>query len=167
MAEVWQGKVWVVGDDLDTDNIIGARYLQLPDLKQMATHTLELVLPDFASGVRPGDFVVAGENFGMGSSREHAVHVLKTLGVRALLAESFARVFFRNALNTGLPCLECPGIRTAVQPEDQLSVNPAAQTVEVERTGQRLSLPPVGDIVLELMTAGGLVPYLRKRHASA
>ena len=118
-----QGKIFKFHNDLDTDQIIASQYLLLPNLDEMKGHAFESLDPDFAKKVKPGDFVVGGENFGCGSSREQAPGVLKALGVQAVIAKSFARIFFRNAINIGLPILECPAASEAINEGDIVSVN--------------------------------------------
>ncbi|HEV2166439.1 MAG TPA: 3-isopropylmalate dehydratase, partial [Thermoplasmata archaeon] len=109
MREVIEGRVWVLGKDVDTDQIISGKYLTIIDPEELKKHVFEIALPEFAQGARPGDIVVADENFGCGSSREHAPQALRAIGVSAILADSFARIMFRNAINLGLPAIEVRG----------------------------------------------------------
>ena len=117
------GKVWKYGDDVNTDLIVPGKYLELVDPQEMALHAMEGIDPEFPQRITQGDVVVGGANFGCGSSREHAPLALKYAGVGAVIAESFARIFYRNAINVGLPALECPGIIEAVDQGDQLEVD--------------------------------------------
>lgn len=153
-------RVWRLGDDVDTDQIIAARYLSLRDLDAMARHALESALPGFAEGVGPGDVIVAGENFGCGSSREHAVLVLKRLGVAAVLCASAARTFYRNAFNNGLPVLECPELVAVLAAGEEVDVDVGAGRVVRRSTGTEYALRPLPPFMAAILAAGGLVPYL-------
>ena len=157
------GRAWVFGDDVDTDVLAPGPYIKGP-VEELARHCLEALDPDFATEVRPGDVVVAGENFGMGSSREQAVMALKLLGVRGVVARSFARIFFRNAINLGLPVLVTPEAGS-IRPGDMISVDPAAGVVENRTTGARLAAEPLPPHLLELIADGGLLPHLKKKLA--
>jgi len=125
MKKKIKGKAWVVGDDIDTDQIYHGQYLPLTDPKEMARHAMEFVpgMENFAREVKPDDIIVAGKNFGCGSSREHAVICLKENKVACVLAESFARIFYRNSINLGFPLLECPGISKKVKTKDELEID--------------------------------------------
>ncbi|HXF69178.1 MAG TPA: 3-isopropylmalate dehydratase small subunit [Thermoflexus sp.] len=159
----FQGHAWVFGDNIDTDVIIPGRYLNTTDPKELAAHCMEGVDPEFPRKVRPGDIVVAGRNFGSGSSREHAPISLKAAGVSCVIAKSFARIFFRNAINIGLPVLECPEAVEAVQPGDELEVRLDTGEIRHLRTGQVFRAKPYPPFMLELIRAGGLIPYTRAR----
>ena len=126
-----QGKIFKFHNDLDTDQIIASQYLLLPNLDEMKGHAFESLDPDFAKKVKPGDFVVGGENFGCGSSREQAPGVLKALGVQAVIAKSFARIFFRNAINIGLPAIVCKDLPDAVENGDTMILHMSEGTAEV------------------------------------
>lgn len=156
------GKAWVFGDDIDTDVIVPARYLHLPSLQEMARHTMEPVAPGFAAQVRPGDIIVAGENFGSGSSREFAALVWKELGVGAIVAESYARLFYRNALNNGLLVLEVPGITSAVSTGDQLQIDVEGGEIRNLTRRSSLAISPLPDFARELLAEGGLKGFLQK-----
>ncbi|MFP5299397.1 MAG: 3-isopropylmalate dehydratase small subunit [Actinomycetota bacterium] len=160
------GRAFVYGDNVDTDVIIPARYLTTTDEAELARHALEDLDPDFASSVQPGDVVVAGENFGSGSSREHAAVCLKAAGVGAVVASSFARIFFRNAINTGLPIAVCPEAVAGISVGDQVEVDVAAGTVRNVTTGREYVAEPLPDFVMEIVAAGGLIPWVRQRVAS-
>jgi len=158
-----EGRVWKYGDDVDTDVIIPARYLNVSDPAQLAVHCMEDLDPTFARQVQPGDIVVAGENFGAGSSREHAPLALKAAGVGCIIARSFARIFYRNAINIGLPILECPQAVEETEAGDVLTVDLEAGTITNHRTGRTYQAPPFPPFVMGIIRAGGLVPYVRQR----
>jgi len=161
---VFRGRAWVVGDDIDTDMIYHGSYLPLTDPEEMAKHALEYVpgMEDFTEKVQPGDILVAGKNFGCGSSREHAVITLQYNDVSAVVAESFSRIFYRNAVNLGFPIIEVPGITQAVETGDDLEVD--ANTGIVRNVTKRTELKghPLSGLEKEIMTAGGLFGYLKK-----
>jgi 3-isopropylmalate/(R)-2-methylmalate dehydratase small subunit len=157
------GRAFVFGDDINTDILAPGRWMRLPPAG-LAAHCLEDVDPSFAGAVRAGDFVVAGRNFGMGSSREQAAVSLKILGVSAILATSFARIFYRNAINVGLPTLVYPAA-ASVRDGDELLVDPVSGRVEnrTQRTlGAATPLPPH---LMEMVREGGLIPHLKARFA--
>jgi 3-isopropylmalate/(R)-2-methylmalate dehydratase small subunit len=156
-----QGKVWKFGDNIDTDVIIPARYLVTTDPATLAAHCMEDLDQAFASSVQPGDIMVGGRNFGCGSSREHAPISIKGAGIACVIAESFARIFFRNAINIGLPILESVEAARDAQPGDTLSVDLRAGTITNQRTGQTYQAKPYPPFVLEIIQAGGLVAYTR------
>jgi 3-isopropylmalate/(R)-2-methylmalate dehydratase small subunit len=154
-----KGKAWNYGDDVNTDFILPGRYLELTDPKKLAEHAMEGIDTGFAKNVKKGDIVVGGRNFGLGSSREHAPIALKNAGVDAVVAESFARIFYRNAFNLGLAAVECPGISKAVKTGDQIEVDLASGVVKVN--GKQLKAKPLPPFMVTLLSEGGLVPYLR------
>ncbi len=160
-----KGRVWTFGDDISTDHIITGKYLGTTDARVFAEHAFEAVDPTWAKKVQPGDILVAGDNFGCGSSREQAPVALKTLGISTILANSFARIFFRNAINLGFPVLECPGLRAKVEAGDVIEVDMAHGEVHLPDGGvmRFKALPPN---VLEILEAGGLVPKLRRELAA-
>ena len=163
MRDVKQkGKVWMFGDDVNTDLIIPGKYLELVDPEEMAEHAMEGIDPDFPKKIQEGDIVVGGTNFGCGSSREHAPLALKYAGICAVIAESFARIYYRNSINIGLPALECPGITEAVEDGDTVEVDVTGGTVKNTRTGAKLSFTPLPGFMVEVLNDGGLVPYLKK-----
>ncbi|GAB4188230.1 MAG: 3-isopropylmalate dehydratase small subunit [Thalassobaculales bacterium] len=159
-----EGRAWVFGDNIDTDVLAPGIYMKGP-IETMARHCLESVDPAFAAGVRPGDIVVGGLNFGLGSSREQAAQVLTVLGVGAVLAASFARIFYRNALNLGLPVLFCPQARS-IGAGDRLRVDPAAGRVDNLTRGTSLACDPIPPHLLAMIADGGLLPHLKKRIAA-
>jgi 3-isopropylmalate/(R)-2-methylmalate dehydratase small subunit len=156
-----EGKVWKYGNNIDTDVIIPARYLVTTDPKVLAAHCMEDLDESFAQNVQPGDIMVGGANFGCGSSREHAPISIKGAGVSCIVAESFARIFFRNAINIGLPILESAEAARDAQPGDSLSVDLTAGTITNARTGKTYQAKPFPPFVLQIIEAGGLVPYTR------
>ena len=154
-------KAWVFGDNVDTDAIAPGRYLKF-DIGEVARHCMETIEPAFASTVRKGDIVVAGRNFGAGSSREQAPEALKHLGVSALIAESYAGLFYRNAINLGLPALVCPQAKR-IRPGDDIEVDPASGRLANRTTGEELRCEPIPEFLMQLIRDGGLVPHLEKR----
>lgn len=158
-----RGRVWKYGDNVDTDVIIPARYLNTSDPGELAKHAMEDLDPSFAASVMPGDLIVAGRNFGCGSSRQHAPMALKAAGVSAVLAVSFARIFFRNAVNIGLPVVEVESIQEEVEQGDVLELDLLSGTVANERTGKVLSFVPLPPFLLEIVELGGLAEYVRRR----
>ncbi|MGQ9780278.1 MAG: 3-isopropylmalate dehydratase small subunit [Bacillota bacterium] len=157
-----QGRVHRFGDDIDTDKIIPARYLNTSDPAELARHCLEDEDPTFAGRVRPGDIIVAGENFGCGSSREHAPLAIKAAGVACVIAKSFARIFYRNAINIGLPILECPEI-DGVETGHELAVELERGEITDLTTGRTYRAAPFPPFMQELIAAGGLVNYVRRK----
>ncbi len=158
------GRAWVFGDDIDTDVLAPGAYMK-GSIETLAAHCLEAVDPAFAREVRPGDVVVAGKNFGMGSSREQAPQALKHLGVSAVIARSFAGIFYRNALNLGLPALESRDV-ARIGPGDRIEVEPEAGTLRNLTTGETLTAEPLPAFLVEMLRDGGLVPHLEKRFAA-
>ncbi len=155
------GNAWVFGDNISTDLIAPGRLFHLrSNLPELAKHVLEDADPAFAMKVKPGDFVVAGGNFGLGSSREHAPTIIKLAGVSAVLANSFARIFFRNAINVGLPVIQCDTSR--IETGDELEVDLAAGTVRDMTKGFTLTFPPLPGIMRTILEDGGLVAHIRK-----
>jgi 3-isopropylmalate dehydratase small subunit len=165
MKMILRGKAWKFGADVDTDLIIPARYLNTSDPKELAKHCMEDADPAFAGKVSPGDFIVAGNNFGCGSSREHAPIAIKTAGVSCVVAASFARIFYRNAFNLGLPILESPEAAEAVKTGDELEVDLATGKITNRSQGRIYQAQPVPSFMQELLAAGGLMPYVMKRLA--
>jgi 3-isopropylmalate/(R)-2-methylmalate dehydratase small subunit len=157
------GRVWRFGDDIDTDVLAPGLYMKSP-LAELAKHCLESVDPRFAKEVRPGDIVVAGRNFGMGSSREQAAQALQALGVAAVLAKSFAGIFYRNALNYGLLALTCAEV-DRIKAGDRLAIDGVKGEAVVEATGERIACEPLPEHLLEMIEDGGLVAHLEKKLA--
>ena len=152
------------GNDVDTDVIIPARYLNTSAPEELATHCMEDIDPTFAGRVKPGDMLVAGRNFGCGSSREHAPLAIKASGVSCVIAETFARIFYRNALNIGLPILECPSAANAIAAGDEVSVDLETGEIKDITTGQAFHAEPFPTFMMELIAAGGLAAYLKGRN---
>jgi 3-isopropylmalate/(R)-2-methylmalate dehydratase small subunit len=165
MKTTFTGPAWVFGDSIDTDMITPGKYLAIIDPKGLAEHLLEGKDPTFAKKVKPGDILVAGENFGCGSSREHAVAAMKGAQIGCVVADSFARIFYRNALNLALPLMEVPGVGKATQDGDQVTVDLTAGTVTNARTGQVLKGVPLTEKAVELLEAGGLINIVRRKLA--
>ncbi|SMC86808.1 3-isopropylmalate dehydratase small subunit [Sporomusa malonica] len=158
----FSGKVWRYGDNVDTDVIIPARYLNTANMKELAAHAMEDIDPSFAGKVQQGDIIVAGKNFGCGSSREHAPGALKAAGVACVVAESFARIFYRNAINIGLPLIELGEGEINIKAGDTLSVDLAGGVAENLATGERFVVPALPGFIQEIAQAGGLVDYTRQ-----
>ena len=161
-----EGRVWKYGDNIDTDAIIPARYLNTTSEQELASHCMEDWDPSFIKGVQPGDIVVAGKNFGCGSSREHAPLALKAAGISCVVAETFARIFFRNSLNIGLPILECPEAAQAARAGDILEIDLSTGTIRNVDTGATYEATPYPEFMLALIDAGGLVEYTRRKIAA-
>ena len=156
-----RGKAFKFGDDISTDHITPGRLLHLrSNLPELAKHVLEDADPTFAQRVKKGDFVVAGKNFGLGSSREHAPLVIKMSGVSAILAKSVARIFFRNAINVGLPVLICD--TTGIKDGDELEVDLETGEITNLTNGTELHFSPMPEIMLHILNEGGLIPYIKK-----
>ncbi len=155
------GRVWKYGDDVNTDVIFPGKYTySITDRKEMAQHALEDLDPGFVRNVRPGDIIVAAKNWGCGSSREQAVICLKEVGVAAIVARSFARIYFRNCINEGLPIVTCDAVDT-VETGDEITIDFEAGTVTTP--GGQYTFPPLAPSVMEILDAGGLVPHVRKK----
>ena len=156
-----KGKAFKFGDNISTDHITPGRLAHLrSNLPELAKHVMEDADPTFASRVKPGGFVVAGNNFGLGSSREHAPLIIKMAGVSAILAKSVARIFFRNAINLGLPVLICD--TTLIDDGDELEVDLAAGTVKDLTNGNQLAFGKIPEAMLRILEEGGLIPYIQK-----
>jgi len=154
-------RAWVFGDNVDTDVIAPGRYMKF-GIEEIAPHCFEAVVPEFARAVRPGDVVVGGRNFGAGSSREQAPAVLKHLGVAALVAESFAGLFYRNALNLGLPAVICPDARR-IRDGEEIRVHADKGRIENLTTGETLACEAIPEHLMEIVRDGGLLAHLDKR----
>jgi 3-isopropylmalate dehydratase small subunit len=161
----FKGRAWVYGDNVDTDVIIPARYLSTSEPSELAPHCMEDIDPSFAGAVSRGDVIVAGANFGCGSSREHAPIAIKAAGVSCVIAASYARIFYRNAINIGLPILECPEISRpgAVSKGDELEIDLASGEITNTANGMAFKAAPSPEFLRSLFAAGGLVPYVRER----
>ena len=162
-AMVFEGTVHAYGRDVDTDVIIPARYLNSSDSAELGAHCMEDLDADFVARVQPGDVIVARENFGCGSSREHAPLAIKAAGVSCVVAASFARIFYRNALNIGLPIVVCPAAAAEARSGDRLRVDAAAGLVENLTQGTRYQGDAFPPFMQELIARGGLLPYVKAR----
>ncbi|OYT55042.1 MAG: 3-isopropylmalate dehydratase small subunit [Candidatus Altiarchaeales archaeon ex4484_2] len=162
MVERIEGRVWLFGDNVDTDQIIPAEYLVTGDMNELAQHAFERVRPGFSSGVEEGDLIVAGENFGCGSSREHAPRALIGAGVSCVIAKSFARIFYRNSINIGLPVVECD-VQTG--DGDRVEVDFKKGRIRNLTTGVGYDFPSMPPFVLRLVESGGLISYVKKQLA--
>lgn len=159
-------KVYKYGDNVDTDVIIPARYLNAPDERSLASHCMEDIDAQFAATVEAGDIVVGGSNFGCGSSREHAPLAIKACGVKCVIAKSFARIFYRNAINIGLPIMECPEAVDGISAGDTVSVNFDTGVIVNEATGQQFQAAPFPGFVNGIIENGGLLKSLKARGAA-
>ncbi|HOE19194.1 MAG TPA: 3-isopropylmalate dehydratase small subunit [Syntrophorhabdaceae bacterium] len=156
-----KGRVWKFGDNVDTDVMTSGKYLNLP-MDEMKGHTFEAMRPEFAQQAKPGDVIVAGRNFGCGSSRETAPAALKALGIGAVVAESFARIFYRNAIAIGLPAVICPGAASLGSDGDEAEVDLASRKVTDHTSGKVLEFPAFPDEMLKVLEAGGIEPLLKQ-----
>lgn len=156
-----QGKTWKYGDNVDTDVIIPARYLNTPDASELAKHCMEDIDTSFAAKVQKGEIMIAGKNFGCGSSREHAPLAIKTCGIACVIAASFARIFYRNALNIALPILECPEAAESIKAGDEVEVDFDTGIIVDKTTGKSFQAEPFPPFMQDLIKAGGLAAYMK------
>jgi 3-isopropylmalate/(R)-2-methylmalate dehydratase small subunit len=162
--EMITGRVWKYGDNVNTDVIFPGKYTYtITDPDQMREHALEDLDPDFRDGVKPGDVIVAGTNWGCGSSREQAVTCIKAIGVGAIIAKSFARIYYRNCLNAALPALTCPELIDQVEHGDEITVDLSQGQISLGE--KQFSFPPLPDSLQSMFAAGGLIPYTRQKLA--
>ena len=154
-------KVWRYGDHVDTDVIIPARYLNIADFKELSEHAMEDIDTSFAANVQPGDIMVAGRNFGCGSSREHAPIVLQQKGIKCIIADSFARIFYRNAINIGLPALEIGKEVEKIEAGDELTVDLAKGEINIVNKGITIHTNPLPEFVQKIADAGGLINFVK------
>lgn len=157
-----KGTAWKFGNDIDTDIIVPGRYLIYTDEETLASHCMEGLDADFDQKCKKGDFIVAGTNFGCGSSREHAPIALKGVGVSAVIAESFARIFYRNATNVGVPLLEAPGITEIIDNGDEIEVDMDEGTITASN-GKKIEFKKLPPFMLEILNQGGLIEYLKNK----
>ena len=157
------GKVYKYGDNVDTDVIIPARYLNAPSPEELAKHCMEDIDASFATTVQPGDIMVGGANFGCGSSREHAPIAIRACGVRCVIAASFARIFYRNSINIGFPILECPEAAAAIKNGDTVSVDFASGVIHDDTTGESFQAAAFPPFIQKIIEHDGLLPYLKVR----
>lgn len=158
-----RGSVFKYGDNVDTDVIIPARYLNTSDARELASHCMEDIDPSFIQNVKPGDIILGGSNFGCGSSREHAPLAIKTAGVSCVIAKNFARIFYRNAINIGLPILECVEASEAIHNGDTVAVDFASGQIENITRGETYQSKPFPNFIRGIIDAGGLLEYIAKR----
>lgn len=163
MTNSFSGKAWKYGDHIDTDVIIPARYLVSSDEAVLGKYCMEDIDKDFVRKMSRGDMIVAGENFGCGSSREHAPIAIKGAGCSCVIAASFARIFYRNAINVGLPIFECPEAAASIETGDEVTVDPVSGTIENRTKGMTFRVAPFAPFLQELISEGGLIPYARRR----
>ena len=161
-SDIMKGQAWKFGDDIDTDIIVPGRYLIYTDEETLSKHCMEGLDPEFSNKCNKGDFIVAGKNFGCGSSREHAPIALKGVGVSAVIAESFARIFYRNATNVGIPLLEAPGISELVENGDRIEVDMENATI-TSQNGEEIKFKKLPPFMLEILNQGGLIEYLKNK----
>ncbi|MBF7083428.1 3-isopropylmalate dehydratase small subunit [Desulfallas sp. Bu1-1] len=159
----YRGKAWKFGNDVDTDAIIPARYLNTSDPRELAGHCMEDADPEFVQKVRPGDIIVAGKNFGCGSSREHAPISIKEAGVSCVIARSFARIFYRNAFNIGLPIFESPEAAEAIQEGDEVAVDPERGVIKNLTRNEEYKATRVPEFMQQIIDAGGLINYVSNK----
>ncbi len=167
-----QGRIWIVGDSIDTDQIVPSHVLTERDPQIMAAATLENILPEFSKEVQVGDILIAGKNFGTGSSREEAVFVLKSLGIACILAKSIARIFYRNAVNLGLPPIVLPDLSidsldhcSLGSTGDIISVDLMKGTIQNEKEGIEISFKPFPSFLMDILLAGGAIPHLQQTNS--
>jgi len=162
---VLKGRVLVkYGDNINTDLILPGTYLMISDPMELAKHAMAGIDPDFYKKVKRGDIIVAGENFGCGSSREHAPLALKAAGISAVIAESFARIFYRNAISIGLPVFECKGISKRTKEGDIVQINMKTGKVKNLSSQEELEVASLTDLMMEILKSGGLVPYIKMKY---
>ena len=160
---MFKGKVWKYGDNVDTDVIIPARYLNTTKAEELAKHCMEDIDQSFAAEVQPGDIMVGGWNFGCGSSREHAPIAIQASGVSCVVAASFARIFYRNSINIGFPILECPKASEAIRNGDIVSVDTKTGIIVDETTGETFEAKAFPPFIDNIISKGGLLPYLKEK----
>lgn len=161
MSETFTARVWLLGDDIDTDIIIPTEYLALKTVEDMKPYAFSPLRPELAGQIRPGDIIVAGKNFGCGSSREQAPEVIKALGIRAIVARSYARIFFRNSINNGLLLIENPDLADAVSEGQEVTVTVGEK---IEADGKDYPIAALPQNLLDILEAGGLVKAMRRRN---
>ena len=159
----YTGKVWVLGDDIDTDIIIPTEYLALKTIEDMKQYGFSPLRPELAGQIQPGDIIVAGKNFGCGSSREHAPMVIKESGISCVIAKTFARIFYRNAINIGLAILECPEASEKIEAGDEVSIDFDTGLITNATKGETYQANPFPDFIKEIIQAGGLMADIKKR----
>ena len=159
------GKAFVFGDDVNTDVILPGKYLNVTDPKELASHCMESEDPDFVKKVHPGDIMVAHKNFGCGSSREHAPIAIKASGIQLVIADSFARIFYRNSIDIGLPIIECPAAAKAIRDGDEVAVHLDTGVIEDRTTGERFTAAPFPPFIQKIIAVGGIENFVREKIA--
>ena len=160
---IFKGKVWKFGDNVDTDAIIPARYLTTSDPRELAAHCMEDADPNFIVRMKPGDIILGGENFGCGSSREHAPIAIKAAGVSCVIAKSFARIFYRNAFNMGLPIFESRELGDAISEGEKITVDSAKGTITVTKANKIFIINPIPPFMEKLIADGGLMKHIARK----
>jgi len=160
---IFKGKAWKFGDNIDTDAIIPARYLNTSDPQELAKHCMEDADPAFVTKMKPGDMIVGGENFGCGSSREHAPIAIKAAGISCVVAKSFARIFYRNAFNMGLPIFESRKLFDAIEEGREITLDSVHGLITVAGTDQKFSISPIPPFMEQLIADGGLMKHIAKK----
>jgi 3-isopropylmalate/(R)-2-methylmalate dehydratase small subunit len=160
---IFTGKVWKFGDNIDTDAIIPARYLNTSDPVQLAAHCMEDADPDFVKKMKSGDIILGGENFGCGSSREHAPIAIKASGISCVVAKSFARIFYRNAFNMGLPIFESKELADAIAEGKEITIDSTRGIMTVEGSDQQFAISPIPPFMEQLIADGGLMKHIAKK----
>ena len=160
---ILRGRVWKFGDNIDTDAIIPARYLNTSDPEELARHIMEDADRDFSSKVKSGDIIIAGTNFGCGSSREHAPIAIKAAGIQAVVAKSFARIFYRNAFNIGLPIFESEDASQKIREGDEIEINADKGIIKNITKKEEYTAKPIPQFMQELISAGGLIEWTKKK----
>jgi 3-isopropylmalate/(R)-2-methylmalate dehydratase small subunit len=160
---IFQGKTWKFGDNIDTDAIIPARYLNTSDPQELAKHCMEDADPTFVTKMKPGDIIVGGENFGCGSSREHAPIAIKAAGISCVIAKSFARIFYRNSFNMGLPIFESSELAEAIADGTEIKLDSAKGTITISGTNKIFTINPIPPFMEQLIADGGLMKHIAKK----
>ena len=160
---IFKGKVWKVGDNVDTDAIIPARHLTTSDPRKLAAHCMEDADPNFVARMKPCDIILGGENFGCGSSREHAPIAIKAAGISCVVAKSFARIFYRNAFNMGLPIFESRELGNAIKEGEKITVDSTKGTITVTKENETFSINPIPPFMEKLIADGGLMKHIAKK----
>lgn len=163
MNKMLTGTAFVFGKNIDTDQIYPGRFVEFTDVEDVAKHAMEGADPNFVHAFKPGDLIVAGTNFGCGSSREHAVITLKAVGVSAIIAESFGRIFYRNGINLGIPLIICPGIERLVEQGDVLTLNIETGTIQNAKNETIAEAQPISKYMMNILTSGGIKPLIKKQ----
>ena len=161
MNETFTARVWVLGDDIDTDIIIPTEYLALKTVQDMTPYAFSPLRPELAAQIQPGDVIVAGKNFGCGSSREHAPVVLKVKGIKCIVADSFARIFYRNAINIGLPVLEIGADVEKIEPGDEIDVDVNKGEIKILNKNITIKTKPLPEFIQHIADCGGLINYIK------